>query len=272
MPAVYRTIRETVERFPGEPVPSPAWQLTPGEDPAIECEGLRELWTDLAERHWDDPAVLRNAHATARLEDPVLERKLLDRLAELEPKTPMWPTALAGHLFELARTDPDPELLLSDAIAYLDRAVGLGAKFTLQFCCLQAKVRLGRGDDLGASEWAARATEGVTDRPGYADADFEHLAWNILGLLALRRSDDAGAIEALTQCRQIINAAADVVFPTLDLAAEMVVAGLTDPVVEYLGVVEHHCAVVCPRARSWRAALMSGQQVELPRALVAPRD
>ncbi len=220
---------------------TPNMGLTRSIDAAAFEEG-KTLWLAQISKQPTNTALLGKAADYCLLSDNQAAERLLRQAEALEPKDAQWPDKL-GHLYHLqgeARTASagDSRLWAQKALAEFEAAAEVSTNKTLQHSTSAdlAVTAFDAGDYDKAHRYAADLLLRGQNKEGQSldPSDDLHHANLILGLLALRDGDTAGAEAHLLAMGRVSGSPVLGSFgPNMRLAQELLKAGRREAVLAY---------------------------------------
>ena len=246
---------------------TPDTMLLKREDPAGFEEG-KALWLAQVAKQ-PNTTLLFKAADYCTLSDEETAERLLRQVEALEPKSPLWPGRL-GFLYQLEGNGPkvsagDKRSWARKALAEYEAAAALSTNKTLQHSTSAdlAMTAFDAGEYDKARHYAADLLQRGQNKEGYSwnpGGDL-HRAHLILGLLALRDGDTAGAEAHLLAMGRVSDSPVLASFgPNMQLAEELLKSGRRDAVLTYFD----ECAKFWTfdhgaKLKQWRVQVQKGE-------------
>jgi tetratricopeptide (TPR) repeat protein len=220
---------------------TPDTMLLKRDDSAAFEEG-KALWLAQISKQPNNTTLLSKAAGYCTLSDEETAERLLRQAEALEPKSPLWPGRL-GFLYQLEGNGPkvsagDRQRWARKALAEYEAAAEVSTNKTLQHSTSAdlAMTAFDAGEYDKARDYALGLLQRGQNKEGYSyDPSRDlHRAHLILGLLALRDGDTAGAEAHLLAMGRVSGSPSlDTFGPNMRLAQELLKAGRRDVVLAY---------------------------------------
>lgn len=233
-------------------------------------QGDEALWQEQVARHPSSALILGNAAGYSTISDKALVEKYLLQAQALEPYNPEWPERL-GEAYRLTGPKPSAAVITQSAkkaLAEYELSATLTNRTSQPGTSVQpntspdlAETAFDAGEYAKAKEYAEDLLKRGQNKQGYNPDSDIYVANQVLGRLALRSGDVAGAEAHLLAMGHVSGSGIINATSPMQLSKELLEHGDRPPVVAFFDDCTriYEFPISTPVLRKWKAEVQQGK-------------